>query len=356
VTAGITFLALVVGWATDSVSENSFNGIDRLLVDRIGRLLNRVNLIRNPSSYNHFARRNLRVKAFERFVLSLSDQQLVTGIAMLFAGYINPCLMDLHHFRMVRALMWFSSLTHLSTLALLRNYMIEHPVVRTWRVIAMVLLGIGLILAVWVSSVENDVMLPAICVWNLRFERERMDHLGAVIFCFLALFLVFAYGNNILGLYTNDPRLSIVEFAIQGLKAKVERADSEDTRRYEPYNAVDPVSPTDYPQECGKQKDLIRFRSRFGDPSSSGMIARARRVLVLGLYVQREISEPFLNNILWLIFGNLYGIFQIILTRSSKVHIEGDENQMTFGQVVSLLLLLLPLLTVLEAFFGASSL
>lgn len=353
-TAGITFLALVIGWATDSVADDNLNGIDRLLVARMRRPFIRENLISNAASYTNPVRKKLRVQGLERFVLSLSDQQLVTGIAMLIAGYINPCLMDLHHFRMVRALIWFSSLTHLSTLALLRKYMIEHPVVRTWRVIAMVLLGVGLVFAVWVSSVGGDPTLPAICVWNLPKEPEGVNHLAAVIFCFLALFLVFAYGNNIIGLYTNDPHLSLVEWAIKKVKARIMCTSAGETRRCELGNANTAVPAASDPRGCGKQKDLIRFSRRFGNSDACGTIARIRRGLVLGFYVQREISESFLNNILWLVFGNLYGIFQILQTRDSAVTIEGNENQMTFGQVVSLLLLGLPLLTVGEVYYGMS--
>lgn len=64
-TAGVTFLARSIGWATDSVSKSNLNGIDRLIVDRITKSLIRSGFVRNAASYTHFGLRNLRVKALE---------------------------------------------------------------------------------------------------------------------------------------------------------------------------------------------------------------------------------------------------------------------------------------------------
>ena len=77
-------------------------------------------------------------KGLERFVLALSHQQLVKEIVILIAGFTDRCSRSTYHFRLISALGWFSSITHLSTLAVLRAYLIDHPRVRNWRVIVMV--------------------------------------------------------------------------------------------------------------------------------------------------------------------------------------------------------------------------
>jgi hypothetical protein len=48
-------------------------------------------------------------KVLERFVLSLSDQQLVTGIAILSAGWIRHSKEKVYDFQMITDLAWMSS-------------------------------------------------------------------------------------------------------------------------------------------------------------------------------------------------------------------------------------------------------
>jgi hypothetical protein len=60
-------------------------------------------------------------------IVTLSDQQLVTGIAMLLAGIIgirdgNPGSMSVYHFSLVSDLAWLSSNTHLASLLVVRAY------------------------------------------------------------------------------------------------------------------------------------------------------------------------------------------------------------------------------------------
>ena len=52
-------------------------------------------------------------KGLRRFVSALSDQQLVTGLAILIAGYTDLCSRPIYHFRIISALGCFSSITHL---------------------------------------------------------------------------------------------------------------------------------------------------------------------------------------------------------------------------------------------------
>lgn len=180
------------------------------------------------------------------------------------------------------------------------------------------------------------------------------------ILCLLAVFLLFAYGNNLISLYIENPHLPIVEWAIQKLEIKLGRTDSGEPPCCVPRYANMPVPAANDTLDCGKKKDLARFSRNLGDPNSSSLMARRRRAFVLGVYIQKEISGSFLDHILWLVFGNLYGIFQIIGFRSTFLLISAadenqmtlDENKMTSGQVVSLLLLGLLVLAVGEIYYG----
>jgi len=89
-----------------------------------------------PFRINHDERRIVR-SVLEKFVLSLSDQQLVTGIAILSAGWIRHTQEKLYHFAMILDLAWMSSNTHLLTLTVLHDYFVQHHDIRYWRLALM---------------------------------------------------------------------------------------------------------------------------------------------------------------------------------------------------------------------------
>ncbi|CAI4215840.1 unnamed protein product [Parascedosporium putredinis] len=61
-------------------------------------------------------------------VLAFADIQLFTGLALLISGYaMIPKGLSSYHWLLVVQLAWFSSLTHLSMLSFLRNYLVNNP-------------------------------------------------------------------------------------------------------------------------------------------------------------------------------------------------------------------------------------
>ena len=161
--------------------------------------------------------RERRSKGLEKFILALSDQQLVTGLAVLIAGFISPCSMSIYHFNIIAALGWFSSTTHLSTLAVLRGYFIEHPRLRNWRVVAMLLVLAPLIIAQIVgygSTLDNS--LPFRCVFTPgSFSPVTfMDLLSIIV---ILIFLGVTYSKRIVRLYSLDPEWSLQAWLMDGI-------------------------------------------------------------------------------------------------------------------------------------------
>ena len=70
--------------------------------------------------------------------------------------------------------------------------------------------------------------------------------------------------------------------------------------------------------------------------------------------MSQEISYSFLSQISILVFDLTYGFAQTIMYRTytPTQGIDGNQNEMGFGQLIPLFLLLLPALSVGEIYFG----
>ncbi|KAF2087990.1 hypothetical protein K490DRAFT_56555 [Saccharata proteae CBS 121410] len=137
-TAIITCGASLVGYFSDSLSEDDLGPVDKLVIDRYKRWKTSTSVSSKDSDLHTppdrridviaQEQRALRTDAITRFVLALSDQQLVTGLAILIAALVKRCSITTYSFTIAFALAWFSSVTHLATLVILQKYFIAHPV------------------------------------------------------------------------------------------------------------------------------------------------------------------------------------------------------------------------------------
>lgn len=81
-------------------------------------------------------------------MLSMSDIQIITGISILVSAAVQlDGGLSCYQWQVVVYLAWFSSLTHLSGLTLLRNYLYNRPAERIWRLCSMAVLIIMLMFA-----------------------------------------------------------------------------------------------------------------------------------------------------------------------------------------------------------------
>ena len=78
----------------------------------------------------------------------MSDLQILTGMSILIAGFIQlDCGISAFHWQVLVYLAWFSSVTHLSCLTILRTFLYNHPSQRLWRLIGMLVVVVMLIVA-----------------------------------------------------------------------------------------------------------------------------------------------------------------------------------------------------------------
>lgn len=376
-TALLTFGAIINGYLSDSLPDTTLNRLDRFVLGKLAQTCRTPwQRIKVALGQAHFTQRQppdptavrtarkRRQDALRRFVLALSDQQLVTGLAILIAGYIKRCSMSQYHFNIVKALAWFSSTIHLSTLTVLRDYLTDHPVVRTWRVIGMVCMVALLYTAEFMPSSTQriteglDNSMPIQCVFNKK--QIGNDFWSILTLPPIQAFLLVSYGNKVFHLYYFNSNVSIMGWFIRQIK-KGSRASVNQLKEL-----AETVLEADERPKLAKSAAYRKLQENRRD---SRLIHRLnalsksqrprpslRRGLALIHFIFAELSDCFLYQILFLLFGITYGLVQIAACRwaymSAPADIIGSENEMGFGQLVPLLLITLPILAAGEAYFG----
>ncbi|KAM7215095.1 hypothetical protein V8F06_009549, partial [Rhypophila decipiens] len=77
-------------------------------------------------------------KLYTKGIQSMSDIQIFTGLSILISAFANlQCGISCYHWQVMVYLSWFSALTHLSCLTVLRNQLYNSKGERTWRILGM---------------------------------------------------------------------------------------------------------------------------------------------------------------------------------------------------------------------------
>lgn len=89
-------------------------------------------------------------------IFTMADIQIVTGFAILLSAYASlHCGLQAYHWQIIVYLVWFSSLTHLAALTTVRQQLYYWRGMRFWRLLAMFLMAVMLIVAL-VSTANFD--------------------------------------------------------------------------------------------------------------------------------------------------------------------------------------------------------
>lgn len=261
-------------------------------------------------------------------MLNLSDQQLLTGLSILIAGFATHCSISAYHFSIVSDLAWFSSNVHLSTLTVLEKYLLERKGVRNWRVVSMICMGILLIAnnamqghQAWYESWSFDAQ----CLFD-SLVGNWGGWPGYWAEVNIALIVVF-YPLQILLLFDTTSKFIDEWLWMRPLKRmnKAVRTSSE--------------------LVSSSRSTLMKLRyqcQRF-----IYKVARAVYILVAAFLGSRTVSYAL--DLFW--FG--YGFWNIICDRESAAdQMDGSENSLTFGQMMPLLLLCSTIFVFKEAYEG----
>ena len=195
-TSLITLIAIASAYLLDILPERN-HANPAVQGDDLNGLLNDLDksVIRHCSPFRRLIgnasqeTKNKQYKALQRFVLTLSDQQIVTGLAIFIIGYSKHCTMFTYHFFIIVALGWFSSTTHLSTLTVLQDYFKESPGLKYTRLLRMLATFILLFIRLLVLYTNYAFRVPVQCRFNrMSISMKALNYVCmVVVLCYLII-------------------------------------------------------------------------------------------------------------------------------------------------------------------------
>lgn len=282
-------------------------------------------LLRIQDKHKHFWRPIL-----EKVVLLLSDYQLLFGLAILIAGLWKHCSISAYHFSLVVDLAWFAN-THLTSLSILRCYLQERPSLRNWRVCIMALMMAMMLVAFALASTpdwDTGLSCPAQCLFD---DGNRNLALTSP---FMVALLIH-YSTSIWRVY--------------------------DTQRFDRYFLQYPRDKLQKMMRSAQRtnSNLSSMSNRRQQTAGVGVIA-LQSLLALSIWLYLAIAAALGSltmslyyDVCWFVLG----FMGILYTRKIPgSDMDGDENKLTFGQIVPVLLLASILLTFKGVYTGKSHL
>lgn len=320
ISAYVTFTAVLIAYALGIIDDELLSPVDR-------------KVFRITSRTKRFPRSHI---ALRQFILTLSDNQIVTGIAILAAGFRGLVKGDIsvYHYQVVLYLAWLSSSVHLSAISLLRPHLTQHYGLKTWRLVGMLVLLIMLLVGLvptissqWgianpedpdnpdlVESASSGWGVPAVCFWGRTYV-EGVNSDAPLGYAILILSYVWKCGDMYTGprkLYHRTIRLPVEAF--------MERCLSAVAKRYT------------------KRRSCVYM-----------LTFRLLLMVILPCLVMLETLVSFSAS-LWLsVLGLVFGTLQVVIPRNQNLaSTAGTEDEWGFGQLVPLVLLIQPLGVLIE--------
>ena len=256
-----------------------------------------------------------------------SDQQLITGLAIMVAGYSEAFNHDLssYHWEIVVYLAWLSSSVHLMTLSFLRSWLNENLLLRNLRLVAM----FGL-LALLVFALSPTLSwrfggfsgIPVRCFWDVGLTVEHSTYRNpspdAIISYTMLLTGYIWKVGQVLDSRHNFLKRHILLRLITALEHAAKR-----------YTAVMPARLT-----------------------KNWILLKLTIYCYVLLIATLDIFESFTITLIFLCITLCWGTGKIYRLRSiTPLDVKKAESGFSFGQILPLFLLLQPLSSLIELLF-----
>lgn len=271
-------------------------------------------------------------RTLQRTILLLSDSHIATGLAILTAGFIQSRRLTIYHFHIVVYLAWLASSTHMTTITILRTYLRRHRAVLRWRVIAMTVMFSMLFVALALTSCS---------VWpDISYSDQHLLYFDSQVTC--------AWDSELMTAWRPDVVFSVC-LVTAGYIARLSKLFISTSKCFKHWFRDLPGSGL---------KSLFDKTETLSGTSSNGISRLAWRLLgtlILGVYVDLralfDLYESLLSELIWLSFSLLWGTPKIFVWRMGAP-VRNYEDTWSFGQLLPLLLLLLPVVALPELYSG----
>jgi hypothetical protein len=311
--------------------------------------------------------REARQQAVTRFMLVLSDQQLAVGLAVLIAAVANQDSISNYEFRIAFALAWFSSTTHLATLDGLRHYFQQHQTLRNWRVLGIyIFVGLffysfGMIL----FSMQFSGKVPVTCIFepNIRYVISgSVPHAITLVFAWsvTSLVLVLGYKDRILQSHGFDTSGSygpcILTTKLRLLMNRLSKSTPKTlyTATLDDWKYI--LQEATLEEWAETQQRLLDRLDKSNSQSTELSLRQIFRYAASLVLLSRHLYRRSLLRIFPLLsFMVTYGVMQMVNYRWT-FHDVKIVNEMGFGQIMPLFLLVLPVFAAAEIYYGVKSL
>ena len=310
-------------------------------------------------------------------MLTFSDQQIITSIALLISGYSQlRSGLAVYYWQLTVDLAWFSSITHLTTLTTLRYYFRERQGLKFLRLICMAItagmLGCALASTGSLGAYKFTPDYPAWCLFHRKLLKTASDkdssgaalawHYDAYYVAIVLLFLFVSYSSRVIQLYPSglnklllNGRTRLSTLMQSRLLKYKERASGKPFGTY--WALVYTLTLAMY---CIFKAAADLYSSMLWEVCSA---------LQIPLH---DTHTDYLNHkITWLAMGLMWGSIRIFMDRN--INSDGlvgqhpdpgsksgqdvssavlEDDHWGFGQVVAVALLLAPLLSFFETMYG----
>lgn len=271
-------------------------------------------------------------------VLIVSDLQLLSGLSLLISGFTQlPCGLSAYHWQKLVYLVWFASITHLACLTFLCRYFAKHKFKRLWRLIAMSILIILLIVAMLPTgqfhfhrpdyrNQRPQPSDPAICYYTQGPWKTEGDHEGMET--------------------ARQYMILSASLLAGGMLIRIIRLHETPTRYLGVVRAF-----------CSR-KCRTALRTRFEKSRGNTLRSKLKRafwynLLLSGFLVVRTLMDFWSSmafEVWWLVVSFVWGIIRLWwVSQLPPGWEDAGSQEWTFGQVLPLLLLLSPIIAGLES-------
>ena len=250
--------------------------------------------------------------------MSFSDQQLVTGLAILVAGYCEMLNNNLsvYHWTIVVYLAWMSSAVHIASLTLLKDVFNKRPWLRNIRVAGMLALFTLLAVAMWpLRRMYVPQSTPVRCLWGSRnWNTDHETSFEASL----------------------DPNWALsVTMLLVAYVWKISQLFSSSRGWVRRWLVAEPQAAT----ERLMRRLVLNHRPKWLTRPAYFSLTHCYIIAV----VFTEMAECFVAVLMYLCLALLWGAVCIFNARKYiPADVKDGESRLTFGQLVPLFLLVLP--------------